>query len=631
MIRCMQHRGGDSQQVLTPARGSSGHSVVLGISERRDVDEDGRHAGFFSRERDCLVVDGRILNTRTLRNRLAAEGVAIGNGCDAEVVMLAIASWGPQAIGQFDGCFAIAYYDYSSNALWFARGDASGRPLYFAESRDRIVFASEVKAILATGLVPEELDKVGVATCLAYGRLLGPRTLHTAITSIAPATYRCIKLNSSGPSLSPAVRHWSPRASDSNENADDDALLAAHRALQKIVSVDSRTAKQSCVLLSDGISSACLAASFRSSGAEDSFTVGVDGVSEAVHDSENAFAFGRYQREQVTDVIRDAAASAIALGLHHHQAVVDRDWAVSQVPEWLHFMDQPTIGGLDSSILINSAIDKGFRTQFSGIGGAELLGASKAHLVVPRLLRLMKASRWLPRRWIAARAARLLRSHGIDDAAMDNDAFFGGRSCFRFAMRLHRVIGNQALRSLGLAAEQLGTDADFLDDSAIEPKGETSGDVYRCITNAEVMLALIKQGELLALGDINGADIRTPYLERELQEVIAKVPSRVCSALGDRYGSVLQGLAATILPHEIACRPRSSWSFQSHAWRYYSSSDVYARHVEAFVGSGVAPPEALHSLWEKARRQPDPRQAVIIAAIGAYLGELPKVIATAKQ
>jgi len=151
------------------------------------------------------------------------------------------------------------------------------------------------------------------------------------------------------------------------------------------------------------------------------------------------------------------------------------------------------------------------------------------------------------------------------------------------------------------------------------------------ITRAESSWALVKGRELTSLGDICGADVRMPFLETPYQEAIAHMSCETSAMLTKSYDSVLQGLAATTLPHEIARRPRSDCRLQRHAWRNYSSSEEYGKHVEALITSGIAPPSALRSLWDDARSRSDPRQAVIMAAIGFYLADLPKTIAATRQ
>jgi asparagine synthase (glutamine-hydrolysing) len=634
MMRCMRDRGGNAEQILYPAGHAPAMPIVFGMSEQEHERRTSRNRSSSARGNVSIVVDGALFNTRAIKNRLASEGVFFETDSDAEVIMHAISLWGPRAINQFDGCFALAHFDDSSKTLLIARDKIGAKPLYYAHSPEHFVFASEVKAILATGIVSEEIDAGGVATMLAYGTLLHSRTMHTAVRAMPAATYRVLTQVASRAEFPESVRYWAPPTFLRDRENSDDALLALNSALANVVSAQKPDSQKVCVLLSEGLGSAYLAATANTLyPGVTSFTVGVDSISDvgSLRDSDSAFGFGHYTRSQVTDVIRDAATTAIALGLNHLQVVTDREWLAAQVPEWLRSMDQPTIGGLDLGILINAAIEKGSRVQFTGMGAAEVLGASPAYVIVPKIVSLLRGAKWLPsplkNRLIAG---SVCAKFGSD--VLSNGGFFEG-DCnpFRLAMRLRRIFGNPALASIGLKPREVGLDPDFLEQGEVGRDDASESCVLQGVADAESMWMLARMRELTTLGDVSGAEMRTPFLSPAFREAIANCTVSTFTSLGVKYGNVLEGLAGTILPREVISRPRSSWSLQRHAWRFYWSSAIYQVHSDAFVDSGIAPPTALKALWSEASRQKDPRQAVIIASIGSYLAELPKTLAVARR
>ncbi|TGT58530.1 asparagine synthetase B, partial [bacterium M00.F.Ca.ET.159.01.1.1] len=94
--------------------------------------------------------NGEVYNYRSLRKTLEAEGLEFRTVSDTEVVLQALHHWGAaKAVPLFDGMFAFAYFDQRDGALWLARDRLGIKPMSVADTADRLLFASEDKAILA--------------------------------------------------------------------------------------------------------------------------------------------------------------------------------------------------------------------------------------------------------------------------------------------------------------------------------------------------------------------------------------------------------------------------------------------------------------------------------------------------
>ncbi|MFN9961574.1 MAG: asparagine synthetase B, partial [bacterium] len=110
--------------------------------------------------RGVLTYNGEIYNYPELRSELEKEGVSFTGKSDTEVLLAALHAWGPErTIPLLNGMFAFAYLDLRSGALWLARDRLGIKPLYVAETGQDVIFASEVKAILAHPGVATRVDE----------------------------------------------------------------------------------------------------------------------------------------------------------------------------------------------------------------------------------------------------------------------------------------------------------------------------------------------------------------------------------------------------------------------------------------------------------------------------------------
>ena len=130
--------------------------------------------------RYVLTFNGEIYNYRELREQLRSLGHEFRTDCDAEVLLEAISEWGWDAVNRLNGMFAFAVWDNTERTLTLARDHVGIKPLYYASIPDKnaFVFASEIKAILASGLIKAELDPEALHQFLTFLWSPDPNTLH---------------------------------------------------------------------------------------------------------------------------------------------------------------------------------------------------------------------------------------------------------------------------------------------------------------------------------------------------------------------------------------------------------------------------------------------------------------------
>ncbi|TGQ82312.1 asparagine synthase (glutamine-hydrolyzing) [Mesorhizobium sp. M8A.F.Ca.ET.207.01.1.1] len=184
MMQALAHRGPDDHASWNDGRLALGHRRLSII----DLSAQAREPMLTACGKGVLVYNGEVYNYRSLRDALEAEGRRFRTVSDTEVVLEALHHWGPdKAIPMFDGMFAIAYFDARAGALWLARDRLGIKPMSVAETGERILFASEDKAILACDGVARSVDAREITLRLAWQSRDSCSSLFQGIERLPPA------------------------------------------------------------------------------------------------------------------------------------------------------------------------------------------------------------------------------------------------------------------------------------------------------------------------------------------------------------------------------------------------------------------------------------------------------------
>lgn len=184
MMRALVHRGPDDHATWNDSRLALGHQRLSII----DLSIAAREPMLTACGLGVLVYNGEVYNYRSLRATLEAEGKLFRTVSDTEVVLQALHHWGPdRAIALFDGMFSLAYFDARAGALWLARDRLGIKPMSVAETGDRVLFASEDKAILACDSAARDIDAREITLRLAWQSRDSSSSLFEGIERLPPA------------------------------------------------------------------------------------------------------------------------------------------------------------------------------------------------------------------------------------------------------------------------------------------------------------------------------------------------------------------------------------------------------------------------------------------------------------
>src|SRR5882757_2708548 len=133
-----------------------------------------------------IVFNGEIYNFRVLRIELERAGAEFRSQSDTEVILAAYRVWGEDCLTRLRGMFSLALWDAGRKSLLLARDPMGIKPLYYYQSEDNFLFASEVRTLLQTDLVPRKIDAAGVLGYLAFGSVYEPWTIVEGILAVPP-------------------------------------------------------------------------------------------------------------------------------------------------------------------------------------------------------------------------------------------------------------------------------------------------------------------------------------------------------------------------------------------------------------------------------------------------------------
>jgi len=188
MTDTLRHRGPDDEGRFEDPR------ATLGFRRLSIIDIDGGHQPMASDDGDTvLVYNGEVYNYRELRDELRALGYAFRTDCDSEVVLRAYEAWGEDAFARFNGMWALAVLDRRRDRLVLCRDHFGIKPVYYAHAGERVLFASEIKALLRDPALAAAVDDQVLYEYLAFGlHDHRPETFFAGVVRLPAASYAVV-------------------------------------------------------------------------------------------------------------------------------------------------------------------------------------------------------------------------------------------------------------------------------------------------------------------------------------------------------------------------------------------------------------------------------------------------------
>lgn len=560
MLGAQVHRGPDDSGMYSDANVVLGHRRLSII----DLSPAGRQPMSNEDSTVWVTFNGEIYNFQELRSELVMSGHIFRSHSDTEVLVHGYEQWGiEELLKKLRGMFAFALYD-TRQGLILARDRLGIKPLYYFNNQAFLVFASEVKALMASGRAPRDRDHDALAGFLLAGSVPSPLTMFKSVHCLPPGHY-LVWWNGRS-----SLRQYWDVSHQAQRNGGHEALrVELEQAMRQHLVSDVPLG----VFLSGGVDSAAITALA-------SRHLGSRLVTLTV-------AF----QEQEFSEADPARAIAAHFKTKHHELLVTAADFKREMPTILARMDQPTNDGVNTYFVSKAARTAGLKVVLSGLGGDEVFWGYRHYH------HLMSGAQWLVRCPSAARKV-FVRS------AVALGQLRGRESWMRLGYLNKKISGQslylsmrgffapqQVIRLLGISERELGTTVE--QQFGPEHDADANGFNYH-ETKRYLHDQLLRDTDVFSMA--HSLEVRVPLLDHKIVEYAAGV--RPSEKMANRINKPLlvRGVDDPLLL-EASGRKKRGFSFPMDRWMKQSAGEL----EEIAVVADCLDRTAVRDLWSQFR------------------------------
>jgi len=565
MLRAIEHRGRDDEGVWI-SEINGGQKVCLGHRRLSIIDTSSAgHQPMLSHDESLSVIlNGEIYNYRELRDELEGKGCRFRTQTDTEVLLNAWECWGANCLDRLNGMFAFALWDERERALYLVRDRVGIKPLYYAPvqkpERERgcssLIFASEVKAILASGLIKPELHHEALHQFLTFLWAPDPNTLFRGIKTVPPGHF--VRVHDG----EVQVRQWWDISFDEIEEGKSEAWWQQQvlETLDRVVKLEMVADVPLGSFLSGGVDSSSIVAMMKhhSNGRPvGTYAIGIEAEDLRYDIIPNDVEWARrVNQELVTD---------------YHEIMLKPEVA-ELLPKLVYHMDEPAIDMAIPSYLISRAARETLTVMLSGMGGDEVFAGYPRQMAmklagafdpVPELLRrpLMKTIAAVlpggkPGRLTAPlrNAKKFARSAALDF----ENRYLGYETYFTDE-------GKTRLYTDDLRQATHGLDA-YAAHRSYFARAANAAPLNRLLyVDLKTFLPCLNLMTTDKTAMAANLEVRVPFLNKEMLELSARMPPDL-KLRGLKRKYILKRAAEKLLPREVVWRKKAGFGAPIRSW-----------------------------------------------------------------
>lgn len=544
MNTCMKHRGPDDEGVYTNEKIALGHRRLAII----DLSAAGHQPMQSFDGRYRIIYNGELYNFKELKFEL--QRIVAGSGqqayffqtnTDTEVIIAAYARWGADCVKRFNGMFAFAIWDDQTNELFVARDRLGIKPLYYLYTNGVFAFSSELRSLLAAGLIPKKLNENGLIDYLRYQTVHAPDTIIKGIKMLMPGHFLQIK------NENPVIKkYWSLTAdiSEASKNKSyEEVCKDVNQLLTKSVERRLIADVPFGAFLSGGIDSSAIVGLMSKVSAEKvkTFSITFD---------ESEFSESKY-----------AQLIAKKFNTDHHEIKLSPADFLKELPNALKAMDHPSGDGPNTYIVSKATRNGGITMALSGLGGDELFAGydvfkrslelnKKNWLnILPQFIRgiggnlLLKAKPGVA----SEKIAELIRQKKINF-----NSFYPLSRQVLMDDQIRRIVNRQELVPNSVS-EIISGLRDI--DSGISKVSIAEISTY-------MQNVLLRDTDQMSMA--HALEVRVPFIDYTLVEYVLGVSDKYKSTASPK--KLLVDAMGSLLPPEIVHRPKMGFTFPWKNW-----------------------------------------------------------------
>jgi asparagine synthase (glutamine-hydrolysing) len=564
MLETIEHRGRDDDGIWISPPTTLGQRACLGHRRLSIIDTSSAgHQPMFSADgRYALTYNGEIYNYRELRQQLKAKGHTFKTESDTEVLLAAFVEWGANCLPRLNGMFAFGIWDKQEQTLTLARDHVGIKPLYYAHVPSRegeassIIFASEIKAILASELISKALDIEALHQFLTFLWAPDPNTLFRGIKTVPPAHLLTFHENQISTS-----EWWDVSFNEIDDGHDENWWQErVLETLNRVVELEMVADVPLGSFLSGGVDSSGIVSMMKRHAGErrvSTYTVGIE--TEDLH----------------YDIIPDDVKWARRVNRHldtdYHEIML-KPAVADLLPKLVYHMDEPPIDMAIPSYLVSRAARETLTVMLSGMGGDEVFAG------YPRQLAMKIASAFDPvpgllRRPLLKTLARTLPGGlpGKLTAPLRNAKKFARSAGLEFEERYlgyGTYFTDDAKRDLysdNLREATQGLDAYTAHRryfTRVEDVDPINRMLYVDLKTFLPCLNLLTTDKTSMAANL---EVRVPFLNREMIDLAARMPPDL-KLHGFKRKYILKRALEKVLPHDVVWRKKAGFGAPIRSW-----------------------------------------------------------------
>lgn len=578
MTESLKHRGPDGEGFhFAPGAG-------LGHRRLAIIDLEGGVQPFMTADkRGALTFNGEIYNFQALAADLNDGGVFLRTRSDTEALAEGLARDGAAFIRKLRGMFAFGYWDQPNETLLLARDRLGEKPLYYAETTDGyLVFASEIQAIAASGMLRLEVDPEALADYFLYGYVPDPKSIYRRVRKLPPASFLVCRRGEK-PRLE---TYWSPAfgmgAAASLEEAAD-ALLAQ---IDEAVRLQMISDVPLGAFLSGGVDSAAVVSSMaRGGGRIKTCTIGFDdeAFDERAFAAETAALVGAEHAEEVASI--EASALVDDVARTYGEPFAD----TSALPSWI----------------VAKLARRHVTVALSGDGGDELFMGYRRHAMFEREERVRRLAPHMLRAPIFAAAGAVYPKLDWAPRPLRLKTTLQALGEDYKTAYAHATAANRPDRIDQLMTRDFKRSLDGYDPASVVRDAITLDDVHPLMAAQQADLATWLPGRMLVKVDrasmAHSLEVRPPLLDYKLVEWACRLDPAFKFAAGEGK-RVLKAALAQRLPDSVLTRKKRGFGLPIADWLRATDGPLERLSTsQRWRDSGVIDPAAVEAMISRHR------------------------------
>ncbi|HWA97895.1 MAG TPA: asparagine synthase (glutamine-hydrolyzing) [Pirellulales bacterium] len=600
MVASLRHRGPDDEgRVELSLPGGRRLALVHTRLSILDLSAAGHQPMTDASSGTWVTYNGELFNHLDLRRTLGDR--EFHSNCDTETLLSTWAAHGVRAVDLLRGMYAFAMYDAQREELCLVRDRVGIKPLYvFQADASTWLFASEVRALLSSGLVPRRLNPVAIDSYLAFGATAGPWTMIEGVQSVLPGELWRFDLSHPERPLVPRkVRYWRPAFVPNCERLSyREAIARVRPALIEAVSSHMISDVPVGVFLSGGIDSSSI-------------------VAALAHAGHQPHTFSVRFGEHDFDESRHAAHVARQFGTTHTELMLSPESIIEHFPSALAAYDRPSIDGVNTFFISQKVAEAGIKVAISGLGGDELFAGYPnfrlAAYADHPLYRMAAKSLYA---YLRRSAANSLRTEKLKAILDHHSSRLQCYTVFRQVMLPPRrrdllehtyfdtpiALPDDRIDALTAAAERL---------DAINAFSLFELSLYMVDT-------LLRDTDQMSMA--HPVEVRVPLVDHRLVDALASIPGRLKSGWRSRRSPkrLLVDALPAALPPEVVRRQKMGFVLPWELWLRNELADTISSILDdaETLQAAAIRPAAVQHLWRGFREsRPGVRAADILALV----------------